>query len=128
MPTQTTLANSVAATFEVHVQLVVNRHDVPADITLFPWRQLLKLPDLLLGAEIELASSFVEHRLDAPALLLMLLAVLVLTLLVAIPNALAPVAHLEGIALLSAPRTELGRDLVLLLCFLEEAGDVAHHL
>ena len=39
----------------------------------------------------------------------MLIAVLILTLLVAVPDALAPVALLEGITLLSARRTHLGR-------------------
>ena len=60
----------------------------------------------LLSADIELASTFSKLHLDALALLLMLLAVFVLTILVAIPNALAPVALLEGITLLAARRTQ----------------------
>ena len=64
----------------------------------------------LIDAEIELASSLFKLRRDTLALRLMLLAVLVLTLLVAIPNALAPVALLEGITFLAAGRAEfLGR-------------------
>ena len=43
----------------------------------------------------------------------MLLAVFVLTILVTIPNAEAPVALLEGITLLAARRTHLGRGLIL---------------
>ena len=98
-----------------------------ADWTLLPRGRLFKRPEIelassflkfsletlaldLIDAEIELASSLVKLRRDTLALLLMLLAVLVLTLLVAIPNALAPVALLEGITFLAAGRAEfLGR-------------------
>ena len=98
-----------------------------ADWTLLPRGRLFKRPEIelassflkfsletlaldLIDAEIELASSLVKLRRDTLALLLMLFAVLVLTLLVAIPNALAPVALLEGITFLAAGRAEfLGR-------------------
>ena len=63
-----------------------------------------------LPTEIELSSSLIKNLFDGPAFFFMLLAVFVLTILVAIPNALAPVALLEGITLLSASRTQqLGR-------------------
>ena len=78
-----------------------------ADWAILPRGQFSKRPDILLGAEIELSSSFVKLLLDKAALLLMLLAMLILTLLVAIPNAPAPVAHLQSISLLFARRAEL---------------------
>ena len=59
-----------------------------------------------LPTEIELSSSLIKNLFDGPALFFMLLAVFVLTILVAIPNALAPVALLEGITLLAARRTQ----------------------
>ena len=94
-----------------------------ADWTLLPRGRLFKRPEIelassflkfsletlaldLIDAEIELASSLCKLRRDTLALLLMLLAVLVLTLLVAIPDALAPVALLEGITYLAARRAE----------------------
>ena len=46
-------------------------------------------PDIHLGAEVELASSFVKLLLDKLALLSMLLPVFVLAVLVTIPNTLA---------------------------------------
>ena len=61
-----------------------------ADGTLLPLGQFPKRPNIHLRADIELASSPIKFLLDAPALLLMLLAVLVLALLVAVPDALAP--------------------------------------
>lgn len=66
-----------------------------------------KRPDILLRAEIELASPFVQLLLDPPALLLMLLPVLVLTFLVAVPDAPPAVAALGGVALLFARRAHL---------------------
>ena len=86
----------------------MDRQHAHADWAFLPWGHFPERPNILLGAEIELASSFIKDRLNKPALLLMLLAVFVLTFLVAIPNALAPVALLECIALLAARRTELG--------------------
>ena len=70
--------------------------------------QFPKRADILLGAEIELASSFIKLLRDALANPLMLLAVFVLTILVAIPNALAIPTLLEGITSLAARRTTLG--------------------
>ena len=75
--------------------------------------QFLKRADVQLGADIELSSTFVENLLDGLALLLMLLPVFVLTILVAIPNALAGPALHEGITRLFARRAELGRGLVM---------------
>ena len=101
-----------------------------ADWTLLPRGRFFKRPEIelassflelrlevlalnLVDAEVELASSIIKNLLDKPALLLMLLAVLVLALPVAIPNALASVALLEGITSLSAGRAELlGRGLL----------------
>ena len=77
-----------------------------ADWTLLPRGQFPKRANIQLAANIEPASSFVKLLLDKPALLLMLLAVLILTLLVAIPNAPAPVAQLQSITLLFASRAE----------------------
>ena len=62
---------------------------------------------ILLDAEIELASSFIQHLLNGLAFFFMLLPVLVLAVLVAIPNALAGPALHEGITLLTARRTQL---------------------
>jgi hypothetical protein len=50
----------------------------------------------------ELAFSVIKHLLDGLALLLVLLAVTVLTILVAIPNALAGPTLFEGIIALAA--------------------------
>ena len=80
-----------------------------ADGTLLPWGRFLKRADVQLGADIELASSFVKLLLDALALLFMLLPVFVLTILITVPNALAIPTLLEGITLLFARRTQLGR-------------------
>ena len=62
---------------------------------------------------IELASSFVKLLLDALTFFFMLLAVMFLTILVAIPNALTIPTLLEGITLLAARRTTF-RGLILL--------------
>ena len=84
----------------------MKRQRTHADWALLPRGQFPKRPNIKLFAEIELASSLIKNLLDGPALLLMLLSVLVLTFLVAIPNALASVALLEGITLLAARRTQ----------------------
>ena len=89
----------------------MNRHHTHADWTLLPRGYFLKRADVQLFAEIELASSSINNILDDPAFMLVLLSVLFLALLVAIPNALAGRALLDGIALLSARRTHLGRGL-----------------
>jgi hypothetical protein len=65
-----------------------------ANWTFLPRGHFPKRPDVLLGTDVELPSSFIKHLLDALALLLMLLPVFVLTILVAVPNALAiPTLH-----------------------------------
>ena len=64
-------------------------------------------PDIHLGAEVELASSFVKLLLDKLALLSMLLPVFVLAVLVTIPNTLAVSALHEAITLPAARRTQL---------------------
>ena len=104
-----TAAKSLATASEVTLQLCMNRHRAHADRAFLPRGQFPKRADILLGAEIELASSFIKLLLDALANLLMLLAVMVLTILVAIPNALAGRALFEGITFLFTPRTQLGR-------------------
>ena len=78
-----------------------------ADWTVLSSGHFSERAQIFLGAKIELASSFVKHLLDALALLPMHLPVTVLTILVAIPNALTGRALLEGIALLTALRTHL---------------------
>ena len=79
-----------------------------ADWAFLPRGDFPERANILLGADIEPASSFLKFLLDTIALLSMLFAVLVLTILIAIPNALARRALLEGIALLSARRAQLG--------------------
>ena len=74
----------------------MKRQHTHADWTLLPWEQFFDRADILLGADVELASSFIKFLHDAPALFLMLLAVLVLTFLVTIPNALAPGTLLDA--------------------------------
>ena len=83
--------------------------------TFLPRGQLLDWADVQLFAEIELPSSLVKFLLDKSAFMLVHLAVFVLALLVAIPNALAGRALLDGIALLAARRTHLGRGLGIIL-------------
>ena len=80
----------------------MNGHSTHANWTLLTLGQFSQRANIQLRAEIELASSFAKFLLDGSALLLMLLAVLVLTFLVAIPNALAGRTLLEGITLLAA--------------------------
>ena len=60
-----------------------------ADWTFLLRGQFPKGANILLGAEIELASSFTKFLLDKLAFFFMLLPVFVLTILVTIPNALA---------------------------------------
>ena len=76
------------------------------------WALLLRGQDregtqILLRAKIELASPCSKHFLDGLAFFFMLLPVTVLTILIAIPNALARRALLEGITFLAALRTQL---------------------
>ena len=87
----------------------MKRQNEHADWALLPLGHFPKRADILLGADIELASSFIKFLLGGFALLLVLLPVFVLTLLVAIPSALAIPTLFEGIALLAARRTHLGR-------------------
>ena len=103
-----TAADSLATAIGVRLQAFMSRQHLHADWAFLPRGQFPKRADILLGAEIELASSFIKLLLDALANLLVLLAVTVLTILVTIPNALASVALLEGIAYLSARRTHFG--------------------
>ena len=94
----------------------MKRQQTHADRALLLRGQIPKRAQILLGADIELAFSFTKHEvpfikllLDALAFFSMLLAMFVLAFLIAIPNALAPAALLEGITLLFARRTQLGR-------------------
>ena len=69
-----------------------------------------KRSDIQLFDDKHLAfSTFIKFFLDKLAFLLMLPAVLVLAVLVTVPNALAPVAQLDGVTLRAARRTQLGR-------------------
>ena len=83
----------------------MKRQHTHADWALLPRGAFPERPDIQLRADIKLASSLVKFLLDATALFLVLLPVFVLTVLVAIPNALAGPALHEGITLLSASRT-----------------------
>ena len=85
-----------------------------ADRALLPRGQFLKRTNIHLRPKIELASSLIEFLLDELALLSVLLAVLVLTILAAIPDTLAPVAIFECITLLTARRAAFGWGLILL--------------
>ena len=87
----------------------MNRQRVHTDWAFLPQGDFSQRPDIELGADIELASSLIKHYLDTLACFFMLLPVFVLTVLVAIPNALAGPALHEGIAFLSACRTQIGR-------------------
>ena len=87
----------------------MNRQHPHADGALLLRGQFPQRPDVQLGADIELASSFIEFLLDGPAFMFMLLAVAVQTILATIPDAQAPAALLQGVALLAARRTQLGR-------------------
>ena len=69
-----------------------------ADWTLLPRGHFSTRANVQLLAKIELASSLIKNVHDDLAFMFVHLAVLVLALLVAIPNALAPVALLEGVA------------------------------
>ena len=90
----------------------MNGQDMHADGTLLPRGHFPKSrrTNIFLGTESEFASSLIKFLLDTPAFLLMLLAVFVLTFLVAIPNAQASGTLLEGITSLAARRAQqLGR-------------------
>ena len=87
----------------------MKRQRVHTDWALLPRGHFLKRAKIHLRANVELASSIIKNLLDGPAFLLMLLPVFVLTILVAIPNALAGPALHEGVTLLSARRTHLRR-------------------
>ena len=102
-------ANSLAAAWKVRVQAFMKRQITHADWALLLRGHLPERANIQLRVEIELASSIIKNLLDGPAFLLMLFAVFVLTILVAIPNALAGRTILEGVTLLSARRTHLGR-------------------
>jgi len=86
----------------------MNRQHTHADWALLPQWQFPKRLNIQLRADVELASSLIKYLLDGTTLPLMLLAMLVLTFLVAIPNALATVALFQCIASLPARRTHLG--------------------
>jgi hypothetical protein len=85
----------------------MKRQYTHADLTLLPRRWFGKRANIQLSAEVELTSSFKKLFLDDLALLLMLPAMTVLTILVAIPNALAGPTLFEGIIFLAARRTTL---------------------
>ena len=86
----------------------MKRQRAHADRALLPRGQRPERPNIHLGANIELASTFINFLFDALAFDLMLLPVFVLTVLVAIPNALAGPTLFEGIIFLAARRTTLG--------------------
>ena len=85
----------------------MKRQRTHADWTLLLWGQFPERTNILLRAEVELASSFIEFLLDGLAFCFMLLPVLILAVLVAIPNALAGPALHEGTAFLAVRRTHL---------------------
>ena len=88
----------------------MERKDAHADGTLLLRGQLPKRTNVQLFDDKELAfSPTIKFLLDASTLDLVLLAVFVLAFLVAVPNALAPVAQLDGVTLRAARRTQLGR-------------------
>ena len=87
----------------------MDRQRAHTDWTLLPLGQFPQRPNIQFRADIELASSFIKNILYSPALPFVLLLMFVLTFLVAIPNAQAPVALFEGITFLSALRAEPGR-------------------
>ena len=91
------------------MQLWMNGQHKHANWAFLLRRQLLERSDILLRAEIELASSIIKNLLDGLALPFMLSPVTILAILVAIPNTLAGCTLLEGITLLSARRTQFSR-------------------
>ena len=92
----------------------MDRQHMHANWALLSREQFPERPHIQLGAEIELSSSPINNMFDGSAFLLMLLPVFFLTILVAIPNALAIPTFHEAITLLSACRTHLGWDPVFL--------------
>ena len=87
----------------------MDRQGAHADWAFLPRWHFPERAENQLRADMEFASSFIKHFLDFPALYLMHLAVAVQTILVTIPDAQAPAALLQGVALLAARRTQLGR-------------------
>ena len=85
----------------------MDRQRPHADWAFLPRGHFPKRAQILLGADNEPASSFIKNLLNGPALPLMLLTVLVLAFLVAVPNALARRALLDGITLLATRRAQL---------------------
>ena len=86
----------------------MNRQHLHTDWAFLPRGQLPEKSDFLFRAEFELSSSFVKLLLNKLALLSVLLAVLVLTFLITIPNTFAGSTLLEGVTFLSARRAHLG--------------------
>ena len=109
MPEKATAADSLATARIVSLKPIMKRQHTHTDYTLLSLGHFPKRAKIQLTADIELASSLIKFPHDAPALLLMLLAVLVLAFLAAIPNALTSIALFEGSAFLSALRTHRGR-------------------
>ena len=85
----------------------MNRQRTHADWALLLRGKFSNRPNVQLGAEIELASTFMKNLLDTLAFMFMFVTVFLLTRAIAIPNALTCRALLEGIALLTALRTHL---------------------
>ena len=102
-----TATDSLATAWIVWLQRWMDRRHMHADGAFLLRGQRRQRAQILLDAEIELASSFIQHLLNGLAFFFMLLPVLVLAVLVAIPNALAGPALHEGITLLTARRTQL---------------------
>ena len=80
----------------------MNGQHMHADRALLSRGHFPERANVFLGAKVELASSSIQLRLDALALELVQLAVLVLTFPVAVPSAQAPVALFEGITFRAA--------------------------
>ena len=91
----TTAADKLATAKSVHMQPFMDWQHAHADRALLPRGQFPKRANIHLVAEIELPPSFLKFLLDGPAFMFMLLTMFVLTLLVAIPNALAGCTLLE---------------------------------
>ena len=92
----------------------MKRQCTHADRTFLPRGHFPKRPDVLLGADIEFASTLIKYLLDWLAFFSVLLPVFVLTFLVAIPNALAGRTLLQGTSLLIARRTQHGHKYLVL--------------
>jgi len=83
-----------------------------ANCTFLSRRRFPRRANILLGAKIDPASPLIKLLLDDLALLLVLLAMLVLAVLIAIPDALARGTLFEGIAAFTARRTHFGLGLI----------------